>query len=76
MWVIQGDILVSLPDGAPVPAGSTQAALPPGFHENPHGFTVQDGAVVPFERPIREPLLQLTQSEIARIKAAIEAGLL
>jgi len=76
MWVIQGDMLVSLPDGAPLPPRSIQVEPPPAFFADPRGFAIQDGALVPIERREREPVLKLTQSDIARIKAAIDAGIL
>lgn len=76
MWVIQGDMLVSLPDGASLPPRSTPVEPPAAFFADPRGFAVEDGALVAVERPGREPVLKLTQSDIAKIKAAIEAGII
>lgn len=76
MWVIQGEIMISLPDGAPLPPGSTPVDLPAGFESDPRGFVIQDGKLLPFERPQRKPKLKLSQKDIARIKAAIKAGIL
>jgi hypothetical protein len=66
--------MISLPDGAPVPPGSIPFDPPAGFEENRRGFAVVNGRIEPVAEPKRKPLLQLTQKEIARIKAAIKAG--
>ena len=82
MWVIQGDVLVSLPDGAPIPPGSKRVAPPAGFHEDPRGYGVKDGKLVEIKRPERKAAArskrgdegQLSLNEIAKIRAAIKAG--
>jgi hypothetical protein len=82
MWVIQGDVLVSLPDGAPVPPGSKRIEPPAGFHDDPRGYGVKNGELVEMKRPERKAAArskrgdaaQLTPDEIAKIRAAIKAG--
>jgi hypothetical protein len=82
MWVIQRDVLVSLPDGAPVPPGSRRIEPPAGFFADPRGYAVQDGQLVEVAlpqrkakaRPKRDAEVQLTASEVAKVRAAIKAG--
>jgi hypothetical protein len=82
MWVIQGDVLVSLPDGAPVPPGSKRIEPPAAFHNDPRGYGVKDGKLVEIKRPERNAAArskrgteaQLTPAEITKIRAAIKAG--
>lgn len=83
MWVIQGDVMVSLPDGAPLPPGSQPVEPPAKFLVDPRGYAVRDGKLVEVKRPERKAAaaapkhdsdLQLTRAEIAKIRAAIKAG--
>jgi hypothetical protein len=80
MWIIQGDVLVRLPDGAPLPPGSIRVEPPAAFHDDPRGYGVKDGKLVEIKRPERAARAkrgaeeQLTPDEIARIRAAIKAG--
>lgn len=82
MWVIQGELLLRLPDGAPLPPGSKPVEPPEGFHKDPRGYGVKDGKLVEVKRPERKAEakskrandMQLTPAEIAKIRAAIKAG--
>jgi hypothetical protein len=82
MWVIQGDVLVSLPDGAPLPPGSKRIEPPAGFYDDPRGYGVKDGELVEIKRPERKAdarskrgaEAQLSPAEIAKFRAAIKAG--
>lgn len=82
MWVIQGDVLVRLPDGAPLPPRSKRIEPPEGFHVDPRGYAVQDGKIVEVKRPAPTAAAkskaggaaQFTAAEVAKIRAAIKAG--
>ena len=73
MWVINDDLLYSVPDDAPVPRGAKATDLPEGFLENPGTWTLQNGAFVKV-KPARPPPAGLTADDITRIKAAIKDG--
>lgn len=77
MWVIQGEVMVSLPDGSPLPPGAIPVEPPAEFADDPRRFAVRDGKLVaaePAKAVQKKPKLELTQAEIAKLKAAIKAG--
>jgi hypothetical protein len=82
MWVIQGDVLVSLPDGAPLPPGSKRIVPPDAFNADPRGYQLKDGKLVEVKRPAPKAAgkskaggaAQFTAAEVAKIRAAIKAG--
>jgi hypothetical protein len=76
MWVIQGELLVRLPEGSAVPPGSIEVDPPEAFHADPRSFVVRDGKLERIKRSKRNPRLTLSQEEIGRIKKAIEAGVI
>lgn len=78
MWVIQNESLFSLPDDAPMPPNAKPVDLPEDFHADPQAFTIEGDKIVrarPTAYKSEEPLV-LTRAELARIKAAIRAGVI
>jgi hypothetical protein len=80
MWIIQGDVLLSLPDGAPIPPGSTKVEPPADFRDDPRRYVIEAGKFIlnrkarNAARPNRRAETQLTAEEVAKVRAAIKAG--
>ena len=77
MWVIHENILLSMPDAAPLPPNGKQVDLPDDFLANPHAYKVEGGAIVkraPTEMKTSKPNAMLTADEVLRVRAAIEKG--
>ena len=74
MWVINDDLLYSVPDDAPVPRGAKATDLPEGFLADPGGWTIRNGAFVKTKPAKSAVPAGLTADDIARIKAAIADG--
>jgi hypothetical protein len=81
MWLIRDKALMQLPDGAAVPAGFKRVEPPDDFEANPTSYRIHKSRIVPLSEKEREAQqrtrrLVLTQEEIARIKRAIERGII
>lgn len=76
MWVIQGELLIRLPDGSPLPPGSIEVEPPPEFESDPGNFVVRDGKLEKVQHKKTKSRLVLTQDEIGRIKKAIAKGVI
>ena len=79
MWVIHQDILLSMPDAAPLPPNSTRVDVPNDFLANPRAYKVEGGAIVkraPTEMKTSKPNAMLTADEVLRVRAAIEKGVI
>ena len=74
MWVVQAGTLLSIPDDAPVPHGSSKIDVPDDFHRNPGGFTMKGNELVRRDEPRPTSQSKLTAEEIERIKGAIAEG--
>jgi hypothetical protein len=81
MWLIRDKALMRLPDGAAIPSGFKQVDPPDDFEANPTNYRIHNSRIVPLSKKEREAArqstrLSLTQEEIAKIKAAIEKGII
>ena len=79
MWVIHENILLSMPDAAPLPPNGKQVDLPDDFLANPHAYKVEGGAIVkraPTDIKKPKPTPSLTADEVLRVRAAIEKGVI
>jgi hypothetical protein len=80
MWVIQGEVLIRLPDDAPVPPDSVKVEVPGDFRERPEAYRLGRRGVVrrsePELRRERERAAQrkLTEDEVTLLKQAIADG--
>ena len=77
MWVIHQDILLSMPDAAPLPPNGKRVDLPDDFLANPRAYKVEGGAIVKrAPTDIKKPKPTLTADEVLRVRAAIEKGVI
>jgi hypothetical protein len=79
MWVIHQDILLSMPDAAPLPPNGKRVDLPDDFLANPRAYKIEGGAIVkrvPTEMKTSKPKPILTADEVLRVRAAIEKGVI
>ena len=79
MWVIHEDILLSMPDTAPLPPNGKRVDLPDDFLVNPRAYKIEGGAIVrrtPADVKISKPKPILTADEVLRVRAAIEKGVI
>ena len=75
MWVIHEDILLSMPDTAPLPPNGKRVDLPDDFLANPRTYKIEGGAIVKrAPTDIKKPTPSLTADEVLRVRAAIEKG--
>jgi len=79
MWVIHEDILLSIPDTAPLPPNGKRVDLPGDFLTNPRAYKIEGGAIVkrtPTDVKASKPKPILTADEVLRVRAAIEKGVI
>ena len=79
MWVIHEDILLSMPDTAPLPPNGKRVDLPDDFLANPRVYKIEGGAIVkraPADVKASKPKPILTADEVLRVRAAIEKGVI
>ncbi|SIT58628.1 hypothetical protein BQ8794_50730 [Mesorhizobium prunaredense] len=81
MWLIRDKALMRLPDGASIPAGFKEVEPPEDFEANPTNYRIHKSKIVPLSKKEKEAARQstrlfLTQEEIAKIKLAIEKGII
>ena len=79
MWVIHQDILLSMPDTAPLPPNGKRVDLPDDFLVNPRAYKIEGGAIVrrtPADNKPSKPKPILTAEEVQRVRAAIEKGVI
>ena len=79
MWVIHGDILLSMPDTAPLPPNGKRVDLPDDFRANPRAYKIEGGAIVKrttADMKPAQPKPILTADEVDRVRAAIAKGVI
>jgi hypothetical protein len=76
MWVIQNDTLLSLPDDAPLPPSSLKVELPGDFKQSPSSYRIEKSAFIRVPAPESPRAPRLTAEDIAKIKKAIERGVI
>ena len=74
MWIIQNDLIIRLPDNAPLPPDSVKFKPSAEFLKDPGSFAVKAGKLAKVEPKPRRTTDHLTIDDVARIKAAIKAG--
>ena len=81
MWIIQGNHLMSISDGARLPPGSTRVELPADFFRDPRRYKVEGGQLVMRSESELQSIKarstpKLTPDDIRRIKQAIERNVI
>ena len=81
MWLIQENTLLQMPEGAMIPPGFKRIKPPLDFEANPVNYRISDGRISALSKKElaarqQSSRLSLTQEEIARIKSAIEKGII
>jgi hypothetical protein len=81
MWIIQGNHLMSIGDGARLPPASVRVELPADFLDDPRRYKVEYGKLVmrsdsEMQRIKARSDLKLTTDDIRRVKQAIERNVI
>ena len=74
MWIIQNDLIMRIPDDAPLPPNSVKFRPSAEFLKDPASFAIKAGKLAKIEHKPRGKTDRLTADDVARIKAAIKAG--
>ena len=68
MWVIQKDVLLRLPDDAPIPPDSRTVSVPADLKRNVSRLRVENGEVITVDRPQRTVEERLTREDVVALK--------
>jgi len=68
MWVMQKDVLLRLPDDAPMPPESRKVSVPEDLQRNVSRLRVESGEVVTVDRPLRTAEERLTREDVVALK--------
>ena len=72
MWIVQKDMVLQIPDDAPLPPDSRVIDVPADFARDGGAFTFRNGAFTRRATPPTPP--KLTPEEVEILKAAIASG--
>ena len=68
MWVMQKEVLLLLPDDAPVPPDSRIVSVPADLKRNVSRLRVENGEVITVDRPQRTAEERLTREDVVALK--------
>lgn len=68
MWVMQNDVLLKLPDDAPLPPKSRVVEVPEDFQSRSARFRIENGELKRMPASLRVPDDKLTTDEVRQLK--------